>query len=369
MNKRKEKYLRELYYNPENPASFSGADKLLHHIKKEGKYSFTKSQILKWLKSQEIHTTNLLVRPHRFKRKQVIAPYIDYQWDIDTAFFIDYTKENDGYGYFILAIDIMSRYIWTKAVKTPSGSETVKALKAFFKSDRKPDYLRSDQGTEFDNRLVNSFYKKHKITHFVTQNTEIKASYSERGIQSLKKRLSQYMKYKQTHRWIDQLENVTSAYNNSYHRSIKQTPASVKKTDEIRLWKMLYPHSKLLPHSERFKFNVKDVVRLSKIRRVFDRFYNEHWTSELFFVKTRRMEQFIPIYTLTDYAGDDISGSFYEPELQKVYVDQNTTYNIEKIVGERTINRRKEYEVKWVGWPVKFNSWVPARMMTYYSRK
>lgn len=369
MNKTKDKYLKDLYYNPKNPGSFSGADKLLHEIKKQGKYSFSKKQILKWLKKQDIHTTNLLARPLKFKRRQVVAPYIDYQWDIDTAFFTDYAKENDNYGYFILAIDIMSRYVWTKAVKSTSGAETIKALEAFLKTGRSPDYLRSDQGSEFENKLVNSFYKKHGITHFKTQNTETKASFAEKAIQFIKHKLSQYMKHNQTHRWIDQLENVTYAYNNSYHRSIKQTPASVTKSDEIKLWKMKYNHTKFLPHAEKFKFKIKDVVRISKIRKTFIRHYSQHFSSELFFIKSRKMSQFIPIYTLTDYAGENIDGTFYEPELQKVYVDKNATYNIEKIVQKRTKNKKKMFLIKWEGWPSKFNSWVPANMITSIHKK
>jgi transposase InsO family protein len=151
MNKRKEKYLKSLYYDTKKPSTFSGINKLSHQIKKENKFKFTKDEIKKWLKSQEVHTTNLL--PNRkFQRKQVIAPYLDYQFDADTASFNYYADKNDKYGYFIVVIDIMSRYAWTRAIKTPSATEAAQALESIFKEGRVPERLRSDQGTEFSNK-------------------------------------------------------------------------------------------------------------------------------------------------------------------------------------------------------------------------
>lgn len=366
MKKEKEKYLRNIYYNPKNPAAFSGVNKLSHQIKRENKYKFSDEEIQKWLQSQEVHTTNLL--PNRkFRRKQVIAPYIDYMWDVDTASFKNYADKNKKYGYFILAIDIMSRFIWTKAIKTPSAVEAVKALESIFEKGRVPERIRSDQGTEFSNETIKKLYKKFNIKHFVTQN-ELKANYAERGIRSIKGRLSRYMRSKQTYRWVDELDNITAGYNNTIHRSIKQTPDSVTKKDEIKLWNLLYTSKKVLPPPKGFKFNVDDVVRISKIRKPFQRYYSEHWTNELFFIKKRDMSQNIAIYTLTDYAGEKILGTFYEKELQKVYVDENTTYNIEKVKATRMKNGRKESLIKWMGWPEKFNSWIPTKDITKFKK-
>ncbi|MEK6265280.1 MAG: DDE-type integrase/transposase/recombinase [Clostridium sp.] len=356
MNKKKENYLKSIYYNTKKPGSFSGVNKLTLQIKKENKFKFSQAEIKKWLQSQEVHTTNRLVH-RKFNRKQVIAPYIDYMWDADTASFINYANKNDKYGHFVLAIDIMSRFIWTKAVKTPSGNETKKAFEVFFKKGRIPERLRSDKGSEFLNDKMEKLYENFNIKHFVTQN-ELKANYAERGIQTLKAKLIRYMRSKQTHRWIDELDNITSTYNNTVHRSIKQTPASVTKADEIKLWRLLYTSKKQLTPPKSFKFDINDTVRISKIRKPFHRYYSEHWTNEFFYIKGRSMYQYIPIYTLADYYGDKILGTFYEKELQQVYVDKNTTYNIEEVKDERINNRKKESLIKWWGWPTKFDSWI-----------
>lgn len=369
MDPEKQKYLNEIYFNPKKAASFSGINKLFHHVQKKRKFKFTREEIAKWLQSQEIHTTNRLVQRKRFKRRVVIAPYIDYMWDIDTASLKNYAKKNKQYGYFVLAIDIMSRFIWTIAIKTPSGEEIVKALKTFFKTGRVPELLRSDQGTEFKNEKVKKVYEVYNINHFVTQN-EVKANYAERAIQTIKSKLVRYMRSKQTHKWIDALDDVTTAYNNTFHRSIRQTPGSVTKKDEVKLWKLLYnqksKRTSVGEHS--FKFNINDVVRISRLRQSFQRYYSEHWSNELFIIRGRSMKQYIPTYTLTDYGSEPITGIFYESELQKVFVDENTTYRIEKVLKQRTMNRRKESLVKWLGWPTKFNSWIPTKDILSYKK-
>ena len=60
---------------------------------------------------------------------------------------------------------------------------------------------------------------------------------------------------------------------------------------------------------------------------------------------------------------ESIDGYFYESELQKVRKPKDMTLKIEKVLKERTRRGLKEYLVKYVGWPIKFNSWVKASDM------
>ena len=57
-------------------------------------------------------------------------------------------KYNDGYHYFLLALDIFAHYIWTVPLRDKSGNEVVCALTKIFK-ERVPENLHSDKGTEF----------------------------------------------------------------------------------------------------------------------------------------------------------------------------------------------------------------------------
>lgn len=99
-----------------------------------------------------------------------------------------------------------------------------------------------------------------------------------------------------------------------------------------------------------------DKVRISKIASVFDREYDEKWSGEIFVVCRRFLRNGIPMYTLGDYNNEAITGTFYQPELQKVDVRDDDTFKIEKILKTRGRGNNKQHFVKWLHWLKKFNS-------------
>ncbi len=79
-------------------------------------------------------------------------------------------------------------------------------------------------------------------------------------------------------------------------------------------------------------------------------------------INTRGKKQNIAYYTLTDIRGGAIGGTFYANELGKVTIDDHTKFRIEKVVRKK----KREVLVKWYGWPVKFNSWIPVTDIDTY---
>ena len=87
-----------------------------------------------------------------------------------------------------------------------------------------------------------------------------------------------------------------------------------------------------------FSYIVGDWVRISYLKRTFDREYDEKWTREFFKVIKREYMQGKQVYTLEDYAGDPVEGRFYREELQPVTVTGDEIYKIEKVI--RTIKKK-----------------------------
>ena len=356
-----EDYLSSIYYDPKNAGAYGGVEKLYRAVRKDGKFVLGRSKIRNWLLKQEDYAVHRETRS-KFKRRRGVAPFVDYQWDVDTANMASYRKANDGFAYFVLAIDILSKFVWTVPMRTTTGQEMVEALTQIFASGRKPTHLRSDQSTEFVNAKVKALLKKKGVEFFVTHNV-VKASYAERGIKTIKSRLIRYMTHKQTRHWIDILPDITVSYNSTYHRSIKRAPRSVKAKDSVDLWQLQYasqPKSTTrkpsITHNRGFKYKVGDLVRVSFLRRTFHREYDERWSRELFVVNERFISDGIPQYRLKDYAGEVISGTFYENQLKKAY--EQYRYLVETVLRTSKRGGKKQLLVRWRGWPSKYDSWI-----------
>ena len=80
-----------------------------------------------------------------------------------------------------------------------------------------------------------------------------------------------YFTAKNTLTYINVLPQLVSSYNNTYHRSIKMKPSQVTKTNEAQVWDTLYGDDVQKP--VRCKFQVGDRVRISKVKRMFEKSY------------------------------------------------------------------------------------------------
>ena len=164
----------------------------------------------------------------------------------------------------------------------------------------------------------------------------------------------QFTVYNKTE-YLDMLPRLVAEYNNTKHRSIGMTPAEASmKKNEGAVYLKLY--GKMKRTLTKPKFQVGDKVRISKYKRpVFDKGYTPNWTEEIFTVDAIKYTNPIT-YKIKDEMGEEITGSFYEPELQKAVQD---VYRIEKVI--RRDARKGKALVKWSGYPEKFNSWVDLK--------
>ena len=63
---------------------------------------------------------------------------------------------NNGYNYILLVIDLFSKKIWLRKLKTKTGTETADAIKSsIVDMDWPPQTVIFDQGLEFYNKYVN----------------------------------------------------------------------------------------------------------------------------------------------------------------------------------------------------------------------
>ena len=106
-----------------------------------------------------------------------------------------------------------------------------------------------------------------------------------------------------------------------------------------------------------FTFGIGVFVRIRVPWIPLRKGYVGNWTEEIFRIIDFRPRT-PPTYKIEDLNGDPIEGIFYEPELQKVKPDLAGYFKVEAVIRQRKRKGRKEYFVKWLGYPESFNSWV-----------
>ena len=62
---------------------------------------------------------------------------------------------------------------------------------------------------------------------------------------------------------------------------------------------------------EKYKFNIGDQVRISKIKRKFEKGYLPNFSKEIFTI-SKQVPRDLPVYKLKDYDGEELKGTFYE---------------------------------------------------------
>ena len=361
MQSQDEEYLKDLYYNPKHRTAFSSADKLWKYLKLHGK-SITRKQLKDWLSKQDTYTSHHPIR-HKFPTRQVVTSGINDLWDVDLMDVSNLADTNDGVHFILIIIDVFSRYLYVEPMPNKSVPETLKAFKTILRrSGQQPDTFRSDAGKEFLGKEMKDYLAEREIYQQITRNDK-KANYAERVIQTLKKKMYRYMYHKIGLRYIDVLQDLVAGYNDNYHSSIQCAPSAVTKENEIELWAQQYlPEPTGKVKKIHYNFSVGDLVRISNLRHPFSKGYGQTFSEELFKIQYR-YGTYPATYRLIDLHDKNIAGLFYEPEMTLVKgkdpTSDKTVYRIEEILGERRRKGKKEYHIKWKGYPKSFNSWIP----------
>lgn len=172
------------------------------------------------------------------------------------------------------------------------------------------------------------------------ENETIKASIVERFNRALQETLHRVYTHNRSYKFIGQLDEVVKAYNSRYHSSIGMSPNEVNLENQEDVWLQMYEPD---ISATKPKLEVGDHARISKARMSFERGYTPNWTTEIFVI--RSVERTKPVtYRLEDYGGENVKGTFYEKELQKVAKPE--TYYIERVIKTRNRRGRKQYFVK-----------------------
>ena len=123
--------------------------------------------------------------------------------------------------------------------------------------------------------------------------------------------------------YIDKLDDILDEYNNTYHTTTKMKPADVKDNTYINAGKEI--------NNKDPKFKVGDHVKISKYKNIFAKGYMPNWSEEVSVIK--KVKNTVPwTYVINNLNGEEITGIFYEKELQKTNQEE---FRIEKVIRRK----------------------------------
>ena len=247
--------------------------------------------------------------------------------------------------YLLCVIDLFRRYAWVIPLKNKKGESIAEGFKKIMDdSNRKPNKIWVDHGSEFYNNTFKSFLKENYIEMYSTFN-EGKSVVAERFIKTLKNKIYKHMTTIGENVYFNDLDDIVKKYNSTAYSSIKMKPKDVADYSFVE-----YSEE---TNEKDPKFKVGDSVRISKYKNIIAKCYTPNWSEEVFSVN--KIQNTVSwTYLINDFSGEEIKGSFYEKELQKT--DQNE-FRIEKVIKRKG---NKLY-IKWKGYNNSFNSWIDKK--------
>ena len=88
----------------------------------------------------------------KFNKRKVYSQFQDNRWGVDLADMQALSRKNKGIKYLLCVIDLYNKYAFVIPLKDKKGISIVNAFDKIIKqSERKPNKIWVDQGSEFQN--------------------------------------------------------------------------------------------------------------------------------------------------------------------------------------------------------------------------
>ncbi len=356
--------LERIYQTPGENGAFSSVNKLFSSLKANG-YNVSKVKIKEWLDNHYTYTIHK-IRKLNFPRNPVFASHIDQNWQADILFLPEL------YHCVLVCIDVISRYAWGKAMRTKTGQETAKTFESIIEdSQRKPERLQTDKGSEFYNKHFKEICRKYKIKLYSTESDK-KAAIAERCIKEIKKIIYRYLTHNHTNEYVKLLPRFFETYNKTFHSSIKMAPVDVSEINTQHVLRNLYGHlwsKDMVPKNtpkakfrNRETFSVGDKVRVALDNEPFRKGYKGYWTTEVF--EIIEVKKFFPYvkYKLINTKGEKLRGLFYTEQLQ-LTTPESARFTEAKILKEKIVKGKKWVLVTWKNEDPSIKRWIPKNQL------
>jgi hypothetical protein len=165
------------------------------------------------------------------------------------------SKDNNGYKYVLIAIEVLSRKIYTKALKTKTPKEVLSAWESLNLGPI--ERLDVDGGAEWKD--VEAKLKANNVGFTVRDPNNINAlGVVDSSIGSWKTALARKMASEASETWYDKVASVTAARNATPHEALRGDEPNEVKTNKIVEFHALQDNARKIDKNQAVIANLKD---------------------------------------------------------------------------------------------------------------
>lgn len=221
---------------------------------RRAKLEVSKAQVQAFVKANS--TKQILGAPQRAEGKSVSEN--DNRWMMDLVSFVNVSQVPAGdKPFFLVVVNVRDRYMYARALASKAPADVAAGLRQIMaqaqKEDRKlPDFVSSDNGTEFRNAEVAKALEQKRITQKFKEVGDLNAlGLLDRSIGLLKRRLAElHAENKKT--WGANLDRAVAALNKTPKPEVLHgaAPAEVHDDPEVQFM-LLGDQAKALQQNNR----------------------------------------------------------------------------------------------------------------------
>jgi hypothetical protein len=258
----------------------------------------------------------------------------------------NYKNYNNGYSILLNIIEGTSKYLYSYPLK--SKKDVYSAFKDLIEEKKvKIANLTTDAGSEFISKKLKELLKKHSI-HFFNTKKKSFVSPVERVNKTMRELIERYLTgieqfEGKRYRWIDVYPELVANYNNSYHSSIKTTPALMSTEsafiDRVKHRLQKRASSIQLENEIERKFKPGGFVRIREKKDKFEKSAVGNWSNKLY--KIESYERPITVH-ITEVDGGKKSEVPYYNLLPVLHPSKQPALQLAHQHEARTISSRKK---------------------------
>jgi hypothetical protein len=266
--------LEEIYLSYNYPGV-----KKLYQLQKLYGLNHTLKQVNEFIKSQPI---SQMYNRKVNKPSHIVAFHPDELILMDLIDMQKFSKQNKGYKYILLIIDIFTRKLSSFLLRNKTITEIYKAIKSFLNSHHNVHMITSDNEPAFMSKKIQDLLEAEQISHRAVDVGNHRALGAiDRAVLTIKRAIYKYMYDKDTLTYYKQLENIIDKYNETPHEGIDNlTPNQVHNhIQEIQVLN----HRKYRDNIENLPgFKIGDIVRIEKLKQTFTRGYDRLYSKNTY---------------------------------------------------------------------------------------